>query len=47
MPDSQRKLAVINGASTGSGLKLARECAKNEFDVLIAATESELESAAD
>jgi short-subunit dehydrogenase len=47
MPDSQRKLAVVTGASTGIGLELARECAKNEFDLLIAANESELESAAD
>jgi short-subunit dehydrogenase len=47
MPESQRKLAVVTGASTGIGLELARECAKNEFDLLIAANESELESAAD
>src|SRR5205807_1759148 len=47
MPESQRKLAVVTGASTGIGFELARECAQNEFDLLIAANESELESAAD
>jgi short-subunit dehydrogenase len=47
MPESQRKLAVVTGASTGIGLELARECANNDFDLLIAANESELESAAD
>ena len=47
MPESQRKLAVVTGASTGIGFELARECAKNEFDLLIAANKSELESAAD
>jgi uncharacterized protein len=47
MPESQRRLAVVTGASTGIGLELARECAKNKFDLLIAANESELESAAD
>src|SRR6195256_1069761 len=47
MSKSQRQLAVMTGASTGIGLELARECAKNEFDLLIAANEPELESAAD
>src|SRR5712672_687303 len=46
MSKSQRQLAVVTGASTGIGLELARECAKNEFDLLIAANESEIESAA-
>ena len=30
MPESQRKLAVVTGASTGIGFELARECAKND-----------------
>ena len=47
MRESRRKLAVATGASTGIGLELARECAKNEFDLLIAANKSELENAAD
>ena len=47
MSDSQRKLAVVTGASTGIGLELARECAKNDFDLIIAANEAEFESAAE
>src|SRR3954470_3250038 len=47
MSDSQRKLAVVTGASTGIGLELARECAKNNFDLIIAANEAEIESAAE
>ena len=47
MSDSQRKLAVVTGASTGIGLELARECAKNDFDLIIAANEAEIESAAE
>ena len=43
MLDSQRKLAVVTGASTGIGLELARECAKHGFDLLIAADEPEIE----
>src|ERR1700704_2439027 len=47
MSATQRKLAVVTGASTGIGLELARECAKNNFDLIIAANEAEIESAAD
>jgi uncharacterized protein len=47
MPESQRKLAVVTGASTGIGLELARECAKNGFDLVIAADEPKLENAAE
>jgi short-subunit dehydrogenase len=47
MPDSQREFAVVTGASTGIGLELARECAKNGFDLLIAANEPEINNAAD
>src|SRR4051794_20364169 len=47
MPDTQRELAVVTGASTGIGLELARECAKNNFDLIIAANEAEIESAAE
>ncbi len=35
----ERKFAVVTGASTGIGLELARECAKHDFDLLIAADE--------
>jgi short-subunit dehydrogenase len=47
MLDSMRKFAVVTGASTGIGLELARECAKQNFDLLIAANEAEIESAAE
>jgi uncharacterized protein len=46
MPDA-RQFAVVTGASTGIGLELARECARNNFDLLIAANEPEIELAAD
>jgi uncharacterized protein len=46
MPDA-RQFAVVTGASTGIGLELARECARNNFDLLIAANEPEIEHAAD
>jgi len=47
MPDPQRQLAVVTGASTGIGLELARECAKHDFDLIIAANEPEIDKAAD
>lgn len=42
-----RLLAVVTGASTGIGLELAKCCAKKGFDLLIAADEPEIESAAE
>ncbi len=41
-----RPLAVVTGASTGIGMELARQCAQNDFDLVIAADEPEIESAA-
>ena len=40
------KFALVTGASTGTGLELARCCAKDGFDLLIAANESAIEGAA-
>jgi short-subunit dehydrogenase len=40
------KFAVVTGASTGIGLELARCCAEDGFNLLIAADEPEIESAA-
>ena len=36
-PTSLRPLAVVTGASSGIGFELARECAANGFDLVIAA----------
>ena len=46
MNAQSRPLAVVTGASTGIGLELARQCAQNGFDLVIAADEAEIESAA-
>lgn len=47
MLDGTKKLAVVTGASTGIGLELARCCAKDGFDLIVAANEPEIENAAD
>jgi uncharacterized protein len=44
---SDRKFAIVTGASTGIGFELARLCAQNGFDLLIAADEPEIEDAAE
>lgn len=41
------KLAIVTGASTGIGLELAKLCAKDGFDLIVAADEPRIESAAD
>jgi short-subunit dehydrogenase len=45
MPD--QRFAIVTGASTGIGLELARLCAKQGFDLLIAADEPEIYAVAD
>jgi uncharacterized protein len=40
MNASPRPLAIVTGASSGIGLSLARECAHNGFDLLVAADRS-------
>src|ERR1700704_818835 len=42
-----RSLAVVTGASSGIGFYLAKECAENGYDLLIAADSTELETAAE
>src|SRR3954463_5359847 len=37
MDNARRPLAVVTGASSGIGLEIARECARNGFDLVIAA----------
>lgn len=44
--DGARPLALVTGASTGIGFELARCCAENGFDLLIAADEPAVEDAA-
>ena len=44
---SNCKFAVVTGASTGIGLELAQLAARNGYDLLIAADEPEIETAAD
>jgi uncharacterized protein len=45
MSDS-RSFAIVTGASTGIGFELAKRCAKEGYDLLIAADEPEIEQAA-
>ncbi len=47
MADSARPLAVVTGASTGIGYELAKCCAEHGFDLVIAADEPEINSAAE
>ena len=46
MSATPRPLAVVTGASTGIGLELARLCAKQDWDLIIAADEALIEDAA-
>jgi short-subunit dehydrogenase len=43
---SNAQFAIVTGASTGIGLELARRCAEEGFDLLIAADEPEIETVA-
>jgi short-subunit dehydrogenase len=47
LPDTPRRLAVVTGASTGIGYELAKCCAKDGFDLLVAADEPAIFAAAD
>src|SRR5215217_4826873 len=47
MDVNARPLAVITGASAGIGHELARICAENEFDLLIAADQPKIRDAAE
>jgi uncharacterized protein len=46
MAQASRPLAIVTGASTGIGFELAKCCAENGFDLLIAADEPEINDAA-
>ena len=43
---TNRKLAVVTGASSGIGLELARLCVENEFDLVICAEDEGIHQAA-
>lgn len=43
----KRKFAVVTGASSGIGFELARQFAENGFDLLIAAEDEEVQTAAE
>ena len=44
---SDRKLAVITGASSGIGFQLARQCAEHGYDLIVCAEDAGIVSAAD
>jgi hypothetical protein len=44
--DTRRPLAVVTGASAGIGYQLARICAENGFDLLVAADQPKIHEAA-
>jgi short-subunit dehydrogenase len=46
MAAKSRPLAVVTGASTGIGFELAKCCARNGFDLLVAADEAAINTAA-
>lgn len=39
---SNRQLAVVTGASTGIGLELAKQCARNGLDVVVCAEDESI-----
>jgi short-subunit dehydrogenase len=45
--DGVRRFAIVTGASTGIGLELAKLCAEDGYDLLIAADEPDIEVAAE
>jgi uncharacterized protein len=46
MDVKDRKLAVVTGASSGIGFELAKVFAENDFDLIVAAEDEELQAAA-
>jgi short-subunit dehydrogenase len=47
MSTQKRELGIVTGASAGIGYELAKLCAKNGFDLIVAADEPEIYQAAD
>ena len=46
MSSTSRPFAIVTGASAGIGLELARQCRDNDFDLLIAADNADIEQVA-
>ena len=46
MATDTRPLAIVTGASAGIGYELAKECARNGFDLLVAADQPKIHEAA-
>jgi len=46
MPETAKPLAIVTGASTGIGYELAKLCAQNGYDLLIAADQAAIHDAA-
>jgi short-subunit dehydrogenase len=46
LASTSKQLAVVTGASTGIGYELAKCCAANNFDLVVAADEAEIKKAA-
>jgi short-subunit dehydrogenase len=46
MASDTRPLAIVTGASTGIGYELAKQCAENGFDLVVAADQAKLHEAA-
>src|SRR4051812_25564211 len=47
MESSSRPFALVTGASSGIGLELAKQFAENDFDLIIAAEDADIDTAAD
>jgi short-subunit dehydrogenase len=46
MPETAKPLAIVTGASVGIGYELAKLCAQNGYDLLIAADQAAIHDAA-
>ncbi len=47
MDTNNRQFAIVTGASSGIGYELAKQCAENGFDLLVAADQAAINQAAE